>query len=107
MAEAPGAEPQKQLSLEDIQAIIGRSMVDHAFRDALVADPEGTLHRMGISLYHAGKRDEKAQALVGQITDALSSGGQDLSTAMTSIRSAYLASTDGVIRPACGLDTAE
>ena len=108
MAEkSSGAEPQKQLSLDDVHAIIGRSVVDHAFRDALIADPEGTLHRLGISLYHSGKRDEKAEALLGKITGALSSGGQDFSTAMNNIRSAYLDSTDGVIRPACGLDAGD
>ena len=103
MADAPGADPQKQLSLEDVHSIIGRSMVDHAFRDALISDPEGTLHRMGISLYHSGRRDQKAEDLLKQITGALAAGDKDVSSAMNTIRSAYLKSADGVIRPACGI----
>ncbi|WP_170464862.1 hypothetical protein [Ruegeria arenilitoris] len=84
------------LTLEDVQTIIGRGVLDEAFRQAFVQDPETVVKRLGISV----EDDGNARDLLKSIGEVLE-GGSDVRSAMDKIRSAYEDSSDGVIRPRC------
>ena len=104
MADGEHTHGPRQLSLDDVQKILGRAIMDRGFREALVKDPEGTLKKMQISITVDGVADEKAIALVKAIADSLGEGNRGVSfeEALETLRKSYLDSTDGVIRPRCG-----
>ncbi len=98
-----GTHPTRQLSLEDVHMIVGRGILDKAFREAFGKDPEGALKRMGISLYHDGQPDHHARNLVKAIADVFGRSGElNVQDAINAIHEAYQKSSDGVIRPRCG-----
>ncbi|WP_298972768.1 Os1348 family NHLP clan protein [uncultured Roseobacter sp.] len=104
MADGEHKHGSKHLSLDDVQSIIGRAIMDRGFREAFVKDPDGTLKKMQISTTVDGVADEKAIALIKAIAEALGEGnrGVSLEEALETLRKSYLDSADGVIRPRCG-----
>ncbi|MBO9446757.1 hypothetical protein [Ruegeria sp. R14_0] len=84
------------LTLEDVQTIIGRGVLDESFRQAFVQDPEEVVKRLGVSV----EDDDNARELLSSIGKVLE-GGSDIQAAMDDIRKAYEESSDGVIRPRC------
>lgn len=90
------------LSLDDIQTIIGRAVVDPDFRKAFTANPEETVKRLGITLEHEGTYQAQAGDLLRLMAEALSNDSSSLQELIDQIRKAYEGATDGVIRPRCG-----
>lgn len=84
------------LTLEDVQTIIGRGILDESFRKEFIADPEDVVSRLGISL----EKDGEARKLLAAIGNVFA-GKSDLKAAMQEIKSAYEDTSDGVIRPRC------
>lgn len=84
------------LTLEDVQQIIGRGILDEAFRKEFIDNPEGVVNRLGISL----DQDGEARKLLAAIGNVFS-GESDLKSAMQDIKKAYEDTSDGVIRPRC------
>lgn len=84
------------LTLEDVQMIIGRGILDEAFRKEFINDPQEVVNRLGISLGD----DDNAKKLLASIGSVFS-GETDLRAAMEQIKKAYEDSSDGVIRPRC------
>ncbi|MGV6802918.1 MAG: hypothetical protein ACWA49_01840 [Ruegeria sp.] len=84
------------LTLEDVQTIIGRGILDEAFRKEFVNDPEEVVNRLGISLDQDGEAKKLLAAIGGVFA-----GETDLKSAMQDIKQAYEDTSDGVIRPRC------
>lgn len=94
MSDGDNQKPKK-LSLNQVQMLVGRAMVDDAFRKALVGDPLGTAATLGIHV------DSSAEQLLETIAGALTDDAS-IADAQQKIRDAYMNSTDGIIRPRCG-----
>lgn len=90
------------LKLEHVQTIIGRLMIDESFRDQFHKDLDGTLASLGIHAQDDTEKDNDAYDLMkkiqGILKDTQERKTEDL---MKDLRAAYLASSDGVIRPRC------
>jgi hypothetical protein len=101
MSDGEHTHGTKNLTLDDVQTIIGRAMVDESFRAEFTADPEATLKKLHIGL--TAGADDKAAALVRSIAAALSEDntGVSLKDALKTLRESYIQSTDGIIRPRC------
>lgn len=84
------------LTLEDVQMIIGRGVLDESFRKEFIADPEDVVKRLGISVDEDGSAVDLLKAI-----SAVFDGRADVQAAMSDIRKAYEESSDGVIRPRC------
>ena len=84
------------LTLEDVQTIIGRGVLDEAFRNAFIKNPEEVVDRLGITL----DQDDHARKLLGAISSVFA-GESDLKAAMQDIKAAYEQTSDGVLRPRC------
>ncbi|WP_341234981.1 hypothetical protein [uncultured Sulfitobacter sp.] len=104
MADNEHTHGNKHLTLDDIQMIIGRAMVDERFRSEFTSNPEATLEKLRISTKIGDTVDEKSVALINAIAEALreDNTGGTLQDALKNIRDSYLESTDGIIRPHCG-----
>ncbi|MGC3938557.1 hypothetical protein ACOTTU_12205 [Roseobacter sp. EG26] len=104
MADNEHTHGDKHLTLEDVQLIIGRAMVDESFRSEFTRAPKETLKKLHISATVGGKEDEKTMKLINALAEAFSDkcSGATLQEALENIRNSYLQSTDGVIRPRCG-----
>jgi hypothetical protein len=103
MSDGAHIHASRHLTLDDVQTIIGRAMVDEAFRAAFTADAEGTLKKLGISLNTGSADDAKSVALIQSIAEALKDGNADksLQDTLQKLRDSYLDSSDGIIRPRC------
>lgn len=103
MSEGDHTHSNKHLTLDDVQMIIGRAMVDESFRAEFTSSPEATLKKLHISMKTGGEDDAKSVALINDIANALKeeNAGASLGDALNSIRQCYLASADGVVRPRC------
>lgn len=88
--------------------IIGRAVIDEAFRTALSKGPEKTLADLGLDYRDqtkAAKRSITPQQLIDEIIKALNDTEgtyQSIEDLLKLFRKLYLDSSDGVIRPRCG-----
>lgn len=98
MADGSHTHGSKPLTLDDVQTIIGRAMVDEAFRAEFTSAPEATLEKLHIRL------DGSAVELITNLSSALKeeNSGATVKDAVQSMRDSYLASSDGIVRPRCG-----
>ncbi|WP_341368201.1 Os1348 family NHLP clan protein [Yoonia sp. BS5-3] len=103
MADGEHTHANKHLTLDEVQTIIGRAIVDESFRDELTNNPEKTLKKLGISTLVGGDVDQKSVELIRAIADAFKETNTDtsLKEVLEKLRSSYLDSTDGIIRSRC------
>ncbi len=100
MAEA--THHKHPLKLEDVQTILGRLMIDESFRSKFHSDLDGTLASLGLHAPDDPKKDSDAYDLMKKIQGILKDTGErKTEDIMKDLRTAYLASSDGVIRPRC------
>ena len=65
-------------STEDLRSIAGKALADPAFREKLIADPEGAVKEAGIEL-----TDEQLEALKNMDREQLEEGLADLDERLT------------------------
>lgn len=104
MADGTHTHGNKHLTLDDVQTIIGRAMVDERFRAEFTSAPEATLQKLHISMDSNSADNTKAVELITNLADALKdeNSGTSMKDAIQKMRDCYLASSDGIVRPRCG-----
>jgi len=89
-------QTKENLSLEDIQAIIGQSILDKSIQKELAENPDVVASRLGIS---CGK-DEATRNFLKTIGSVLTEQ-VDPSAALEKIGKEYEDTTDGIIQTKC------